>query len=118
MAGTDVMETQRSKTIEEWFGLSAALGFFAAVCILVYQAVLWLKEGEWTPIPISSVLGKLDIDYYAVVNIRWAGAQKIVVWLLDLPLSFGTVVLGSLVGVLVGNLVHEFSKLKGGSSGS
>ncbi len=115
MTDADVMEAQRTKTIEEWFGLFGALGFFAAALLLGYQALLWLKEGQWTPIPISSVLGKLNIDYYSLIDIPWAGAQKIVVWLLDLPLSLGIVVFGGLLGVLIGHLVHELSKFKSGS---
>lgn len=98
MTDTNALEAQRSKTVEEWFGLFGALGFFAAVLLVVYQTFLWLKEGQWTAIAISSVLGKLNIDYYSVVDIRWAGVQKIVVWLLDLPLSLGVVAFGGLYG--------------------
>jgi len=76
MTDTDVMKTHRSKTIEECFGLFGALGFFAAVLLLGYQAFFWLKEGQWTPIPISSVLGKLSIDYNSVVNISWPERKK------------------------------------------
>jgi hypothetical protein len=109
---TNALDAERTKTIEGWFGLFGALGFFGAICLLGYQAFLWLKEGQWTPIPISSVLGKLNIDYYSLVDISWAGAQKIVVWLLDLPLSLGIVVFGGLVGVLVGYLINEISLLR------
>lgn len=112
MVDTDDLDAQRTKTIEEWFGLFGSLGFFGAVCLLGYQAFLWLKEGQWTPIPISSVLGKLNIDYYSLVDISWAGAQKIVVWLLELPLSLGIIVFGGLIGVLVGYLVNEISFLR------
>jgi hypothetical protein len=81
---------------------------------LGYQALLWLKEGQWPSISFASVLGKLNIDYYSVVDIRWAGVQKIVVWLLDLPLCLGIVAFGALLGILIGHLVHEFSKFKSG----
>jgi hypothetical protein len=108
----DAMEAPREQTVEEWFGLFTGLGFFAAIMLLAYQAYLWLKEGQWTPIPISSVLGKFNIDYYSIINISWTGAQKIVVWLFDLPLSFGIVVLSGITGALVGNLVHTLLTLR------
>lgn len=112
MVDTNDLDAKRTKTIEEWFGLFGSLGFLGAVCLLGYQAFLWLKEGQWTPIPISSVFGKLNIDYYSFIDISWAGAQKIVVWLLDLPLSLGIIVFGGLIGVLVGYLVNEISFLR------
>lgn len=109
MAEISALNAERTKTIEEWFGLFGALGFFGSICLLGYQAFLWLREGQWTPIPISSVLGKFNIDYYSLVDISWAGAQKIVVWFLDLPLSLGIVVFGGLFGALVGYLISEIS---------
>lgn len=115
MTDTNAMEAQRTKTVEEWFGLFGALGFLGGIALLGYQAFLWLKEGQWTPMPISVALGKMNIDYYAVVDISWTGAQKIFIWLLDLPLSLGVVVFGGLLGVLIGNLVHELSMFKIGS---
>ena len=115
MTDLDAIEAQHSKTIEEWFGLCGALGFMAAFILLGYQAVLWLREGQWTPIPISSVLNKFSIDYNSVVDISWAGIQKILVWILDLPLSLGIIAFGGLSGVLIGHLAHEFSKLKSAS---
>lgn len=102
------MEAARENTVEEWFGLFTGLGFFAATLLLAYQAYLWLKEGQWTPIPISSILEKFNIDYYSIINMSWAGAQKIVVWLLDLPLTLGIVVLSGIVGALIGNFMHTF----------
>lgn len=115
MRDADALKARRTNTIEGWFGLVGALGFFAAVLLLGYQAFHWLKEGQWTPIPISSVLGKLNIDYYSLINIPWVGAQKIIVWLIDLPLSLGIIIFGSLLGALIGLLVHEFSNFKSDS---
>lgn len=112
MVETNTLDAERTRTIDEWFGLSGALGFFGAICILGYQAFLWLKDGQWTPIPISSILGKLNIDYYSLVDISWAGAQTIVVWLLDLPFSVGMVVFGGLIGVLIGYLINKISFLR------
>lgn len=112
MAEIRALNAERTKTIEEWFGLFAALGFFGSICLLGYQVFLWLREGQWTPIPISSVLGKLNIDYYSLVDISWAGAQKILVWLLDLPLSLGIFVFGGLFGALVGYLICEISLVR------
>ena len=115
MPDMDTIEAKRSKTIEEWFGLCSALGFFAAFVLLGCQAFLWLKVGQWAPIPISSVLNKLNINYNLVVDISWAGVQKILIWILDLPLSLGIIAFGGLMGLLIGHLVHEISKLKNGA---
>ena len=76
MTDTHAFEAQRSKTIEEWFGLFGALGVFAAILLLGYQALLWLKEDQWIPISISSILAKLNIDYYSIVDIRWVGVKE------------------------------------------
>jgi hypothetical protein len=109
------MEAQQTKAIEEWFGLLGSLGFVAAICLLGYQTFLWLKEGQWTPMPISSIFGILGFDYYSVIDVSWAGVQKILIWLLDLPLSLGLIVFGCVVGVVVGNVVHQVSMLRNAS---
>ena len=109
MANEVELEAQRTRIVEEWFWLLGSLGFLAAICLVAYQVYLWLKEGQWTSIPISSLFGPLGIDYYSVIDISWAGAQKILIWLLDLPLGVGLIALGFLAGVVAGNVVHEVS---------
>lgn len=47
---------------------------------LAYQAVLWLRDGRWAAIPIST----LDLPY---PSFEWQGIQKVAVWLHDAPLS-------------------------------
>ena len=115
MTEADVIESQHSKAIEEWFAIFIILGFFTAICLVGYQGFLWLKHGQWTPIPISSILDKLNVDYFSLVNISWTGAQKIIIWLLDLPLSRGIVVFCGIIGSLAENLMREFSMHKNDS---
>ena len=63
-----------------WMGL----GFVALVlCFPAYQAFLWLQSGHWTPLPIS--YGFHFVGWH-VPTTDWAGAQKIIDWLFDLPL--------------------------------
>ncbi len=112
MTGNHTTEAQRIKMAEKWFGFFGTTGFFGAIILLAYQAFLWLREGQWTPIPVSSILEIINIDYYSTVDISWTGTQKIVVWLLDLPLSLGIFVFSSFLGALIGYLIHEFSNFK------
>jgi hypothetical protein len=73
-------------------------GFLLPIGILAYQIYLWLKHGEWHPIPVSSALSYLDVNLTSIYNMEWQGAKKIILWLLNLPFSFvifiSTVVIG------------------------
>jgi hypothetical protein len=58
-----------------WMGV-----FFVAVALAFpgYQALLWLKSGVWTPLPISLIWHPRPVD--------WVGAQRIIAWIFDLPM--------------------------------
>lgn len=52
--------------------------------ILVGQAVTWLRTGYWNPVPISAAFDYFDIPS---PHTTWVGAQKVLDFMLDLPLS-------------------------------
>jgi hypothetical protein len=74
--------------------------FFVALAFPAYQALLWLKDGVWHPLPISWATRH-------VPQTDWVGLQKIIDWTLDLPVS----VLPMLVALLC--FVVAYSKAVG-----
>jgi hypothetical protein len=65
------------------------------VGVFFYQVYLWLKYAMWAPMPVATALASMGFDYYSSISaIRWAGIQKILTWLIDLPLSVCLIVLG------------------------
>jgi hypothetical protein len=86
----------KKSEIEGWAGLIGALLVISAVLIPAYQAVLWLKHGAWTPIPVRMVFQWLNVDADAYVNeMSWEGAKSIVLWIMALPLWVGLVALAT-----------------------
>ncbi|MGY4227758.1 hypothetical protein ACVMIH_005119 [Bradyrhizobium sp. USDA 4503] len=92
------------------FGLVVAIGgVVIGLCgpaVIAYQGLLWLQNGVWTPFAIRDALAIIHLG--ATIpdpSLSWIGVQKIVVWLLDFPLSIGLIVSGWLtciggVGIL------------------
>lgn len=69
-------------------------------CVFFYQVYLWLKYAMWAPMPISTALAFMGVDYYSSISaIRRAGMQKILEWLIDLPLSASLAVAGLLLSI-------------------
>lgn len=61
--------------------------FVALMAVIVlmigYQGLGWLQYGYWTPMPISSAVAYLGWRY---PHVEWVGVQRIIDWLMDLPL--------------------------------
>lgn len=78
--------------------LTAVIGFG----FIGYQCILWLRDGYWTPIPISVYFPQ---DPWA----DWTGAvgiKRIIDWLYDLPVSWSLIVIGTIcMGIAA--LAHE-----------
>jgi hypothetical protein len=85
------------KIIEAISGSIVGLGFLGAVIILGYQIFQWLKTGEWLQMPFYVLFSWLDIDLSVIANITWQGVKKILIWILELPLSLMSIVLGGLI---------------------
>lgn len=63
-----------------WMGVAFVV---LAFCFPAYQSLLWLQAGHWTPLPVS--YGMQLVDWH-VPSTDWAGFQKIINWIFDLPL--------------------------------
>ena len=66
-----------------------------AVAVWAFQVYLWLRYGNWLPLPTGTVLG----IYPGTVNsvIVWRGVARIIVWLLEQPFSALALILGVIV---------------------
>jgi hypothetical protein len=73
------------------------------VGVVVYQALLWLKRGEWVPVSVFKVVAPFlppsFINWIAFPT-DWRGMNTIINILLDLPMSVVAIVLGVLLGFL------------------
>lgn len=95
----------RQNEVAGWVGLVGAFGFLAGGGIFLYQLYLWLRLGQWVSFPVSTLIVWLGFDYSSVTDIAWIGVRKLVVWILELPLSIASIVAGFAIGYAVGYLV-------------
>ncbi len=75
-------------------------GFLGTFLVLGYQIYLWLKTGAWIELPFYVLFAWLKIDLSLIANMEWQGVKKIFIWLLELPLSLMSVVLGGVLAWL------------------
>lgn len=77
----------------------------AGAITLGYQVYLWLKIGQWVPIPLSAALTWGGFAFAPIFDVKWLGLRKILIWVLDLPLSVMLIVGSFPLGYAVGHLV-------------
>ncbi|MBI3774371.1 MAG: hypothetical protein HY273_02250 [Gammaproteobacteria bacterium] len=77
-----------------------ACGFIAATATVLSQIYLWLRSGEWIPMPLSALAEWMGIEYPNMIHSVWPSAQKILAWFFDFPLSLTFIVLGVAAGFL------------------
>ena len=86
---------------ELWIGgvvmAAGVILILSAPGILLYQAVLWLRDGFWTPLPCR-------VLWYALgggePSISWLGVQRLALGALEAPLSLGVFLVGCLAAWL------------------
>ena len=86
--------------IVEMSGFLIGMG---GVGVVVYQALLWLKVGEWIPISVFKIVAPFlppSFVNWIAFPTDWRGVNKIINILLDLPVSAVAVVLGISLGIL------------------
>lgn len=105
------MPTAKQNDIEEWAGLLGVFGFVAGFGVFAYQVYLWLKLGQWTPMPLWTLLEWAKFDFSSLNNIDWLGVQTIIAWVLNLPLSVSLVAIGFALGGAVGYLIGSVREL-------
>jgi hypothetical protein len=66
-----------------WMGVTFLI---LTLCIPAYQALLWLQSGYWTPVSIIAGCRYMSWLGWHVPKTDWVGLQKVIDWLLDLPL--------------------------------
>ncbi len=76
--------------------------------VVIFQFLLWLVNGKWTPITINDALGKLDI---VIPTASWGGVQIIINYIADTSLSAG-MFYGALAIMLIGFTVEGLPKKK------
>ena len=81
------MKESAKKKLSDWGMAIIGLGLFSTVCILVYQFYHWLKSGEWLSIPLYKALQYLGISFDRLLDLEWQGMQKILFWVLELPIA-------------------------------
>lgn len=96
------MDRKMKKELEGWAGLIGAFLFLGSGLVLAYQMYLWLKIGDWVPIPLSKFFSWIGLDLQnIIVGITWLGLRQIVEWLLDVSFSIWCLVLAFTVLYLI-----------------
>jgi hypothetical protein len=71
--------------------------FLICPCVLGLQALEWIGTGQWPSLPTSVVVAWTGLDY---PELNLFGLQKMVDWLLDVPLSLAAAPFGLLALML------------------
>lgn len=84
-------------------------GVIGGLLVLAYQGVQWLQHGQWPPLPLGALLGKIHGPAEAMAE---AGdLSPIVLWALHQPASLMGILFGLLLGwpliLLSGSLVER-----------
>lgn len=98
------------KHISEWFGLSTALAMAAGAIVVVFQAVSWLKTGDWPPQSIFTALNWLGVNTAPAIFTPWRGFNIIAAWILDLHVSVAFIGIGVVVGIGAGQVSYLISR--------
>lgn len=87
-------------TIARASALMFGVGFLGTLLVVGYQLYQWLKTGNWIELPFYFLLTWLKIDLSVIANMEWQGIKKILMWLLELPLSLMSIGLGGVLAYL------------------
>lgn len=85
-------------------GWGILLMLIVTLCIIIYEAYVWLKMGVWPDIPLSTTLYYLNLSY---PRVEWLGIQKIIDWLLNGPISAWSFFVGLLL-IFIGSKRLEY----------
>jgi hypothetical protein len=75
--------------------------------VLCWQILQWLKNGQWSPVPVSKALDYVELPY---PDLEWQGVQKILDNLLDLPLSVVSFILAVSVFAAVAAAIDQLQR--------
>jgi hypothetical protein len=103
---TRTVKTLQQK-VEAWAGQLGLLIILVAISVFIYQVYLWLRTGTWTPMPFYLIFNWLGVDLSPIGNMEWQGIKKIIIFILEFPLSVMLFLLGFTVMVYAPNLFAE-----------
>ena len=69
-----------------WLNIFAIVS--AIAIFVMYRVFFWLKYGFWTSYAVAASLDAAAVKV-EVSKIHWVGLQKLVIWLLKLPIEGG-----------------------------
>lgn len=107
---TRTANTLRQKA-EAWAGQLGLLIILVALSVFIYQVYLWLRTGTWTPMPFYLLFSWLGVDLSPIGNMEWQGIKKIIIFVLEFPLSVMLILLGFTFIFYVPNLLSEKNKM-------
>ena len=102
---SDLLHSLILKTHDMIFYISRAIFFIGILCAFLsigYEVLVWIKTGEWANLRFYMLFSWLNIDAVSLVHgIGWISIRKILLWCLELPLSFGFVLVGAVFSGLI-----------------
>lgn len=99
----DTMKKKLSRLKNKFFSgivyLFGVLLVLTSISVLCFQGFEYLYQGGWTPQSLQFVLAYTPYSIYSwVLNPEsWLGLHKFVSWVLDVPLSFASFIVGYLL---------------------
>jgi hypothetical protein len=94
---TDAERRHLHYKFSQFLIVAGCLIALAGAAVLTMQALGWLKFGVWGPVSVADALYRFDIPY-PVQNL--IGLQKIIDWMLDLPVSLVLMLLGVVIAIM------------------
>lgn len=76
-----------------WWLLAIMALMLTSAGIVAWQAIAWLRDGAWPPLPLRDALDWLGLPR---PSFAWVGLQRIVGWMMGLPLAFAPFVVGTI----------------------
>ena len=85
------------------FAPALEVGLLGPAAVWLYQSYLWLRSGDWTPLPLIKVMPDSWLYWLESAVEGWGGVEKIVVWLVSVNLGIWLLALLP-VGFCIGTL--------------
>jgi len=96
-----------SKALWAAAGVAFVAGGLAGALIPAWQALGWLRTGFWYPISAGSALAEIGLSPYVT---DWVGVQRIILGLLEGPLSLVLFLMGACLGASIAWLASRLSR--------
>lgn len=98
-------ENKINKFLEDMVNLLVTIGLLIAFYVILYQVVMWIKNGAWIPVTFGWGIEYLGINLSVIYEIEWVGIRKIAIWILESPLSLMTLALCFFLTLMLGSLI-------------